>query len=77
MIRLLVKGNVFDACDAATKRGIAVKWTKETTDRHGSETHGEVEDDFHNAVAHWFCEEGKAPFPKGTLLHYSLPDYLK
>jgi len=68
-IGLLVKGNVFDADAAAVAHRIPVRWKAETL--HG-ETTGECDGEHYDAVARWFGEDGKAPFPKGSLLHFSL-----
>ena len=54
---------------------LRLKVKRVTTDRRGSETHFEVEsecaDSLERAIHGWFQEPGEAPFPEGTLLHFS------
>lgn len=70
MIGILVKGCYHDAEAAAIERGIRVHWTHDR--ETGSEMYGQVADSLHDQIAAWFQEPGQAPFPVGTLLHYSL-----
>ena len=70
MINLLIKGPLSAALAAAEQRKInfhSLQWRSGTNDVQA------VADDGHlRAAADWYCEElGRAPFPAGTLLHYS------
>ena len=71
-MRVVIKGNVFEASFAAAKRGIPL--TPVTEHRMGQsyfDTVAIVPDAFWNAVAEWFCSDGSvAPYPVGACLHY-------
>jgi hypothetical protein len=74
MISFIVKGSIEDARKSASERCIAVHSL--TYHRVGGivgECHGKVTDEYTGQMIRWFCEPGDAPFPLGTLLHYSLP----
>jgi hypothetical protein len=74
----LIKGDVSEAKIAAqlhfhgaTHDRVTV--TKRPESRHGTETHFAVKGDesLESALHKWFQQPGKAPFPWGTLLHFS------
>jgi hypothetical protein len=74
----LVKGDVTESLisDALSFHGMrsdTVRVTKRTYGRHGTETHFAVDgaDDLEKALHAWFQDLCEAPFPTGTLLHFS------
>ena len=80
MLRLIIKGNMVQAINAATDRGIALvdpyenRWNK--TNHALVETVALTNAD-QSTAAKWFCEppyyvgnRGNAPYPIGTLLWY-------
>ncbi len=67
-IRLIIKGNRFDAAKAASARNIPLVFKRETT----TETIGITGAAFYACITAWFLEDiGQAPFPCGSLLHYA------
>jgi hypothetical protein len=73
-LRLIVKGSRFAAAQAASHRRVPFVFCRET--EHG-ETCGITSSRFWPDVASWFNEDvtRKAPYPVGSLLHYSdMPD---
>jgi hypothetical protein len=71
MIGLIIKGDMNDAFDAADTHNVELTSLAYVTG--SQETLASAPDHCVNAIARWYCEDiGAAPFPKGTLLHYSL-----
>ncbi len=70
-LSLLVKGTMAEATNSATKHNIP--WSVMVGRTHASvESVIHVSDQFRDNVVAWFNEPpGKAPYPVGTLLHYS------
>lgn len=68
-LRVIVKGNRFQAARAAADRGIpfVFKQAHQTL----SETVGYIPETYRDNVAQWLCEPGTAPYPVGTCLFYS------
>ena len=64
---LLVKGSEFQVALAAADRGI-VPFAFVARTKHG-EVIGYVGEQHEEAVLRWLSEEGRVPFPAGTLLH--------
>jgi hypothetical protein len=76
MINLIIKGNMFDAFNAAHSRGIALITAAQMFDDRNERLRCEVVASVDNAarvaVQAWFCEsDGPAPYPAGALLFYS------
>lgn len=71
MIRLLIKGTREDALREILARGITGH-AREPVTESAREVQIRVADRHYGAVAAWFCEAPHvAPYPVGTLLHYS------
>lgn len=66
-INLIVKGTKQEAAQAASDRSIPFTFIRETT---RGETIGKTNVSFY-LVANWFSEDARAPYPAGTLLHFS------
>jgi hypothetical protein len=68
-VYLIVKGNRFEAAQAAAERGVPFVFSRELE----HETAGCTSDDMWDKAAAWFQEDVacKAPFPVGSLLHYA------
>lgn len=72
MINLIIKGNMFDASNAAHARGIALVSAAQLFDNRPSEVVASVADAALDAVRQWYLEaDGPAPYPAGALLFYS------
>lgn len=72
MINLIIKGNMFDAFNAAHDRGIALVSAAQLFTDRPSEVVASVADNAMDAVRAWFmASDGPAPYPTGTLLFYS------
>jgi hypothetical protein len=73
MINLIIKGNMFDAFNAAHARGIALVSAAQPFGReHPSEVVASVDVTALDAVRQWFLDtDGPAPYPAGALLFYS------
>lgn len=67
MIKLIIKGNVQSAVDAASARSIELDVHRMTGK---GETLAETDSTNAAAVRAWFNEDVRAPFPAGTLLHF-------
>lgn len=67
MHRLIVKGNRFEAAQAAADRGIPFVFIRELEDV----TVGAVGAQFDDLVTAWFHEDGRAPYPAGSLLSFA------
>ena len=78
MIRLVCKGNVSDAIDAAMLRGIPFSFDRYIDD--GRQTVGLCPDGFLSSVLTWYCEPSKPiqgqGYPEGTLLWYHSPGWI-
>lgn len=77
MITLLIKGDEEKAKAALERRclsPIELKPYVGSISRNTTYTKALIIETDENAhkVATWYCEEGEAPFPEGSLLHYSL-----
>jgi hypothetical protein len=72
-ISLIVKGNKFQAARAAADLGIPMAFVRET--KH-NETIGRVHSAWHHEIVNWYNQDvgNFAPFPIGTLLHYSFKE---
>jgi len=71
VISLLVKGNREQALSAARSRKIQVRTVLERTSAR-TETILHCSSLDSPSVIRWYCEDpGDAPFPPGTLMHYS------
>jgi hypothetical protein len=71
MINLIIKGNMFDAFNAAHARGIALVSAAQPFDNR-PEVVASVADTALDAVRQWFLDtDGPAPYPAGALLFYS------
>jgi hypothetical protein len=72
MINLIIKGNMFDAFNAAHARGIALLSAAQMFNDRPSEVVASCGAAYLNAVRSWFIEsDGPAPYPAGALLFYS------
>ena len=72
MINLIIKGNMFDAFNAAHQRGIALLTAAQMFNDRPSEVVASCGAAYLNTVRSWFIEsEGPAPYPAGALLFYS------
>jgi hypothetical protein len=72
MINLIIKGNMFDAFNAAHERGIALLSAAQLFNDRPSEVVASCGAAYLNAVRSWFIEsDGPAPYPAGALLFYS------
>ena len=72
MINLIIKGNMFDAFNAAHQRGIALLTAAQMFDDRPNEVVASCGAAYLNAVRSWFIEsDGPAPYPAGALLFYS------
>jgi hypothetical protein len=75
---VLIKGDKFQAANACAERGIPFVFKYEhrpMTDKSFVETSGLVPASFHDEIAKWFISNhDEAPFPAGTVLHYSFKD---
>jgi hypothetical protein len=72
MINLIIKGNMFDAFNAAHERGIALRTAAQMFNDRPSEVVAGVDDSALDAVRAWFiASDGPAPYPAGALLFYS------
>lgn len=74
MLHLIVKGNRYEAAQAASRHRVPFVFCRET--KYG-ETCGITSSTFWTDISCWFIEDAtrKAPYPTGSLLHYSeLPD---
>jgi hypothetical protein len=72
MINLIIKGNMFDAFNAAHERGILLITAAQLFNDRPSEVVASCEDTAINAVRTWFlASDGPAPYPAGALLFYS------
>jgi hypothetical protein len=72
MINLIIKGNMFDAFNAAHARGIALVSAAQPITERRSEVVASVADTAIDAVRQWYLEtDGPAPYPAGALLFYS------
>jgi hypothetical protein len=73
MINLIIKGNMFDAFNAAHARGIVLLTAAQMfNDRPTNEVVASVDDSALDAVRVWFmASDGPAPYPAGALLFYS------
>jgi hypothetical protein len=77
MINLIIKGNMFDAFNAAHARGIALFSAAQTFNDRPSEVVASVDDSALDAVRMWFLAtsaEDLVPgfgYPAGALLFYS------
>ncbi len=70
ILSLVVKGDRFQAAQSAAERGIPFAFVRELS--RWNETVGRVPVSFRLGVMRWFGESnGAAPFPAGTLLHFS------
>src|SRR2546430_233582 len=67
MLSLIVKGNRFQAAQAAAERGIPAVFKVETK----GETVLLVGEQHEEAVARWFTEPDVVPYPVGACLFYS------
>jgi hypothetical protein len=78
MIRLVCKGNVSAALDAAMLRGIPFSFERYTDE--GRQTVGNCPDGYLSSVLSWYCEPSKPTegvgYPKGTLLWYHSPGWI-
>ena len=70
-----MKGYPLDAMAAACQflpAGTKVELNKVTESRHGAETYYDVDGDCESEIHAWFqAPPIEAPFPAGTLLHFS------
>ena len=77
MINLIIKGNMFDAFNAAHARGIALLTAAQTFNDRPSEVVASVDDSALDAVRVWFMATSAADlvpgfgYPAGALLFYS------
>jgi hypothetical protein len=72
MINLIIKGNMFDAFNAAHERGIALMSAAQLFNDRPSEVVASCGAAYLNAVRSWFIEsDGPAPYPAGALLFFS------
>jgi hypothetical protein len=72
MINLIIKGNMFDAFNAAHARGIALVSAAQPFSDRRAEVVASVDDKAIDAVRKWYLEsDGPAPYPAGALLFYS------
>jgi hypothetical protein len=77
MINLIIKGNMFDAFNAAHERGIALLTAAQTFNDRPSEVVASVDDSALDAVRTWFMASDSADlvpgfgYPAGALLFYS------
>jgi hypothetical protein len=76
MINLIIKGNMFDAFNAAHARGIALLTAAQLFDDRSERLRCEVvascADTSIDAVRTWYlASDGPAPYPAGALLFYS------
>jgi hypothetical protein len=72
MINLIIKGNIFDAFNAAHSRGIALITAAQLFNDKPNEVVAGCADTAIDAVRVWFmASDGPAPYPAGALLFYS------
>jgi hypothetical protein len=72
MLNLIIKGNMFDAFNAAHARGIALISASQLFNDRPSEVVASCADTAIDAVRTWFmASDGPAPYPAGALLFYS------
>jgi hypothetical protein len=72
MINLIIKGNMFDAFNAAHERGIALLSAAQLFNDRPNEVVASCADTAIDAVRVWFmASDGPAPYPAGALLFYS------
>jgi hypothetical protein len=74
MITLIIKGDLHAAVNAAQQRHIPlVSMAQHIRPEFSSvETIASADLKMWDRVTRWYCEDaGRAPFPAGTLLHYS------
>jgi hypothetical protein len=75
---VLIKGNKFEVAKACADRGIPFAFKFEHYPWKAGkfvETSGLVPSDYHAEIASWFISAPhEAPFPVGTVLHYSFKD---
>jgi hypothetical protein len=72
MINLIIKGNMFDAFNAAHARGIALISAAQLFNDKPNEVVASCADSALDAVRVWFmASDGPAPYPAGALLFYS------
>lgn len=72
-IKVLVKGNKFEAAKAAADRNIPFTFLSESIERNRAETYGLVPSSSIYLVIEWYTEERPAdpkPFPIGSCLFY-------
>lgn len=70
-LQLIIKGDRFQAAHAASQRHIPLAFVREVRHAHVHETIGKVGVQFWDVVSKWFGEDIHAPYPAGTLLHFS------
>lgn len=72
MLRLIIKGDKFQAARAAAHRGIPLAFVREIREATWCETIGTTKLEAESQVRDWFNEPPyNAPFPIGALLHFS------
>jgi hypothetical protein len=72
MINLIIKGNMFDAFNAAHARGIALITAAQLFNDKPNEVVASCAASSIDAVRTWFmASDGPAPYPAGALLFYS------
>jgi len=69
LFRVVIKGDRFDASQAAIKRGLTLLDPRTFEAWPDFTTLGYIETDSETLNA-WLCEETQPPFPKGSLLFW-------
>ena len=72
MIYLIIKGNAREAIAGAHRHNIQISIIRVT--QRGRETTATAHDLDREKIIAWFNVDERAPFPVGTLLHWSEPD---
>jgi hypothetical protein len=70
MLNLTIKGGRETAEREAAKRNITALFVTVHHSEYSTWTILQAKQEEEKKVAEWFCEEGNAPYPNGTLLFY-------